>query len=219
MLRVGSKKGRLTLKECFSKEENNRKRTYWLCACDCGDVAEIREDRLKNKTNSCGCLQKERSSLINSKDKNETGKNFNNVRARLRTTWRFMKRRCYDTEHDSYKRYGGRGIRVSEDWLYFSNFYKDMADSYREGLTIDRVNVDGDYSKENCKWSTKNEQMNNKRNTRYVYYKGEKLPLSILHEKYAIEGLPFGTLAIRILRGWSLESALKTKPRKTNTPN
>ena len=91
---------------------------------------------------------------------------------RMCQVWGNMKNRCYRKSTSGYDRYGGRGIKVCNEWLTFGNFYKDMYPSYKKGLTIDRVDNGGDYSFKNCKWSTRKEQGNNKSNNRRIFYKG-----------------------------------------------
>jgi hypothetical protein len=217
MLSSGDKVGKLRLIERFYKQTGKRKRSYWTCVCECGNMVEVREDNLINHhTLSCGCYQKEMSSLTNSKDGNFFF-DSSETRKQLRAIWRRMKRRCYDKNFESYSSYGGRGISVDERWLVFENFYIDMVDSYKPGLSLDRIDVNGNYSKENCKWSDRIEQANNRVSTRYVEYAGEILPMAEAHRKYAIPGLKFSTFASRVLRGWEVETALLTPVNKKNS--
>jgi len=90
--------------------------------------------------------------------------------------WCGMKQRCYYTAHKSYDKYGGRGIKVCDRWMSFENFYADMGNR-PEGMTLDRIDIDGDYSPENCRWATYSEQMKNTKRTRFVEYNGLKLCL------------------------------------------
>lgn len=90
--------------------------------------------------------------------------------------WCGMKQRCYYKKHKAYDRYGGRGIKVCERWLDFANFYKDMGER-PDGMTLERIDTDGDYSPENCKWATYSEQMKNTKRTKFVEYNGLKLCL------------------------------------------
>lgn len=83
-------------------------------------------------------------------------------------TWRRMKQRCNDLNDKDYKHYGGRGIKVCNRWLKFENFFEDMFPTYKEGLPLDRINNDGDYTPENCKWSTPSQNGKNKRNSNKI---------------------------------------------------
>lgn len=87
------------------------------------------------------------------------------------TSWRNMKDRCLNHNNKEWKNYGGRGIKINKEWMDFVNFWEDMKEGYSEGLTLDRINVDDGYYKDNCKWSTWKEQAANKRNS--ITYKGE----------------------------------------------
>lgn len=93
--------------------------------------------------------------------------------------WADMKKRCLNTNYEYYKDYGGRGISISDEWMSFANFYNDMGDK-PEGMSIDRVDNNGGYCKENCRWATTKEQGNNKRNTVYVVYNGEIISIGNL---------------------------------------
>lgn len=124
------------------------KRAHWRCLCDCGSLKVIRESHIKHGlTKSCGCFKKHGLS------KHE-----------LYFKWSGMHARCYNKNHQSYKYYGGRGITVDNRWHNVSNFIKDMNSSYKKGLLLDRIDVNGPYSKENCKWISSSKQGKNRRN-------------------------------------------------------
>lgn len=121
----------------------------WLCLCECGNEKEFYHSALKaGKVTSCGCIKHKM-----------TG-------SKIYATWRGMKRRCYSEGSENYANYGGRGIKVCDRWTQrkfgFSNFYEDMGDC-PEGYTLDRINVDGDYTPENCRWADKSTQAYNQR--------------------------------------------------------
>lgn len=123
--------------------------------------------------------------------------------------WGHMKSRCYNPKVERYKNYGGRGIKVCDEWQNFEGFYEwAIRSGYKEGLTIDRINVDGDYCPENCRWATKETQMNNTTRNRYVTYKGETHTVSEWSRKL---GIPYKTLFKRINDGWSVEKAFNTE--------
>lgn len=135
--------------------------------CDCGNVFSTRDTLLINGK-SVLCKQCHFDSL----------KTHGMTNTRLYTIWQHMKARCENPNNKSYKDYGGRGIRVCEEWHDSKAFINwALANGYREDLTIDRIDVNGDYEPSNCKWSTKLEQGRNKRNTRFIHYKGECMPV------------------------------------------
>ena len=87
--------------------------------------------------------------------------------------WSNMKTRCTNEKYNGYHRYGGRGITFDENWKTFEGFYKDMGKDYKEGSQLDRINNDGNYCKENCKWSTREEQANNRHTNKLITYQSE----------------------------------------------
>jgi len=122
--------------------------------------------------------------------------------------WTNMKNRCYREEDIGYSRYGERGIKVCDRWLTFTNFYEDMYPSYKKGLSIERIDNEGNYSRENCKWATWKEQCNNRRTNRVLSYKGQSKTLSEWAEEV---GIKRGTISQRVdAYGWSVEKALST---------
>lgn len=151
----GMKCGRLTvLTYAYSKD----RRAYWECVCECGNKCIAYGKHLRRgTTKSCGCLQRERASEANSTH----GKSG----TRLHRTWQGMRRRTRNKSQWNYKYYGGRGIKVCAEWERFEDFYDwAIANGYKEGLSIERVDVDGNYEPANCTWIPVNEQQRNKRN-------------------------------------------------------
>lgn len=140
------------------------------------------------------------------------GKTHGMTGTRLFNIWQSMKQRCYDVKHDHYKEYGGRGIKVCDEWLSdFMAFYEwAMANGYKERLTIERKDVNGNYEPSNCCWATIKEQANNKRNNRIVEYKGKKYTIAELSEKYNIN---YHCLYYRLQNGWDIEKALLLEPK------
>lgn len=129
---------------------------------------------------------------------------------RLYRIWQAMKRRCYNPKHKQYKDYGGRGIIICDEWLNeFSTFYEwSMANGYKEGLTIDRIEGNGNYEPTNCRWATVKEQANNRRSNHLVTYKEKTQTIA----QWATEtNVSAAVIAIRLKRGWSIEHALEIK--------
>lgn len=135
----------------------------WECQCDCGRITLVSTYKLTSgHTNSCGCLQRERTSNATTK--------HGMKRTRLYGIWCNLRERCYNPKNQSYAVYGGRGITVCDAWRTdFPAFYDwAMKNGYRDDLTIDRINNDDGYCPNNCRWATNKEQQRNKRNTIWV---------------------------------------------------
>lgn len=128
---------------------------------------------------------------------------------RLWSIWNGMKRRCLRPNEPRYKDYGGRGITLAQEWLNFDNFAEwALSHGYTDELTIERIDVDGNYCPENCKWITRLEQCKNKRDTLWVMYHGKKVRLQDLAETAVVS---YDTVHDRIYkRGWDIERALTT---------
>lgn len=176
------------------RAENDRYgNARWECMCDCGkEVIVLGRSLRSGNTRSCGCLSVEKAKIPKNIRHGGTG-------TRLYTIWKGIHNRCRDINN---KTYGGRGISVCDEWDSYEVFrewaYKT---GYRDELSIDRIDVNGNYSPENCKWSDVVQQANNKRNN--VKYNG-KTAAVLAREN----GLKYYTLRQRLLKGWSLEDAL-----------
>ena len=148
--------GRLTVIQRSGSNKDGR--ATWLCMCECGEISVKTGKLLLNgHCRSCGCGEYE--NRVN----NCTSHRLSNTR--LYNIWTGMKQRCYYQKHKDYHNYGGRGITICKEWLTdFINFYNwALSNGYRDDLTIDRKDVNGNYTPDNCKWSTWREQSLNKR--------------------------------------------------------
>lgn len=165
-LKVGEKYNRLTI--LMDAGRRNSHRMYY-CECDCGNYVTVRGSALKiGRTSSCGCYNKQlqRLNLESGRDKKRNGATENGKQTPEYEAYQKMKDRCYNKEVDRYPNYGGRGIYVCERWLQsFSNFLLDMDRKPLRELSLERINVNGNYELSNCKWGTDEEQMANKQNT------------------------------------------------------
>lgn len=179
--------------------ERNRHIT-WICKCACGNECEVKGLHLKNgHTQSCGCY---RNAVCGARARThgETG-------TRIYTTWKSMKHRCYNTNNSSYRNYGGRGIRVCDRWLHsFTTFAKDMGPK-PPNHSIERINNNGDYSPNNCRWATAHEQTRNTRRNTKLTFKGETKLLCQWAEE---TGIHVNTILGRFRMGYSVEDALTT---------
>lgn len=204
---TGQKFGRLTVLKIDKKVGRTY---YWLCQCECGNLKVVRGSHLKSgKIQSCRCLQK------------ETAKNLSTEhglsRTKLAKVWDGIKERCYNPNNKSYKNYGGRGIKMSSEWKYnFIAFYKwAIENGYKDGLTIDRINVNGHYEPFNCRWITQKKQMNNTRVNVYITYNNET---HTMQEWSEMTNISYSTLRGRYRRKWDIEKMLTTPTLKKNNP-
>lgn len=178
--------------------------TMWNCICECGKEVCVSAQNLNTgHTSSCGCTNKQH----NLKHGGCIGK-----QERLYRIWSGIKARCYSTGNYHYQLYGARGIKMCPEWKESFNNFKEWAKSsgYNDTLSIDRINVDGDYEPSNCRWATQMEQSNNTRTNVKVKYNGEDYTIAELSRRCQI---PYKTLWYRLNRGWSVEEAVITPLR------
>lgn len=204
---VGQRFGKLTV---ISDAGNDaRGNSMWLCQCECGNTKVIRGSKLKEgQYKSCGCEWHSYNELRNEgirKSKITHGLSG----TRLYYIYDNMIKRCYEPSSEKYPNYGGRGITVCDEWRNDRQKFFDWAlqSGYTDELTIDRINVDGNYCPENCRWATPKEQANNRTSNRYLTYNGET---HTVIEWAEILGLSPGTLYSRLEHGWTTEYILTT---------
>jgi len=195
----GEKFGRLTiLKDCGHVYfPTSRPKRRVLCLCECGTEKELTLADIKSgKIESCGCKHQEIIRKIAIKHGMKHTRFYN--------TFLGIKRRCNNKNEKQYKNYGGRGIKC--EFPSFESFYNEMFHSYSDNLTIERIDVNGNYNALNCTWITRESQARNKRNT--IRYKGE--PLIDYCEK---NNLSVKIIRQRMSQGWDIEKAINTKVR------
>lgn len=186
------------------KEKTVNGRSMWLCRCDCGNEIVVGGRHLYSKktrtTKSCrSCLYKR----ITKHGKSNSQEN---------KAWKDMKARCNNYKTTGYENYGGRGISYCAEWETFDVFYRDMGDAPSKKHSLDRVDVNGNYCKENCRWATKQQQARNQRTNIKITYKNET---KILVEWSEFLGIKYGVLLYRIKNGWSIEDAFTTPVKQS----
>lgn len=174
----GEKYGRLEAIEFAGR--NKRKQAYWMFECECGTVKKMLADNVKRGVaKSCGCLAREKAgkhSITHSMS-----------RSRPYRIWSLMKDRCTNENYKAKKHYKDRGISFCERWHKFDNFWEDMKETYENHLTLDRIDNNAGYYKENCRWATREQQNNNKRNTIFIEYNGKTQTVSAWAKELGIK--------------------------------
>lgn len=201
---TGQRFGMLTV----IKMSDIRKHRYvcWECRCDCGNTTVVIGTHLTSgNTRSCG-----RHAATGKNNGNYEHGLFDNE---LYKRWQSVKTRCYNPNSNSYPNYGGRGIKVCEEWKgSFEAFYEwAMENGYEKGLQIDRVDNDGNYEPSNCRWITSKENYNNRRTSHYVTIEDETKTIAQWCEIYKIKD---NVVRARISRGWDKVKAITTPVRR-----
>lgn len=206
---IGERYGRLVIIRELQPHitPSGKKERIVLCECDCGSEKSVMLSALRSgNTVSCGCLRSEKSSERRLKAKSDMAK----TGSRLYRIWREMKRRCYKQYDPSYKYYGGRGIKICDEWVHDINIFVEwsVSNGYADDLSIDRIDSDGDYCPENCRWVDYKTQNNHTSRNHYITYNNETLTIKQWSEK---TGISYNALKSRLNKhGWSIERALTT---------
>lgn len=183
-------------------------RPKWVCVCDCGTETTANANHLlQRKKKSCGCIRK---SVIGGLH------NHGMSGHRLAHVYEGMISRCYNPKHPAYARYGGRGIVVCERWLgHPENFIQDMG-ACPDGMTLDRINNDGNYDPNNCRWATRLQQGSNQRSNVFIEAFGQRQTIANWARQIGISST---ALKARLKSGWSKQEAVSTPPRTRNGSN
>ena len=202
---IGLKYGRWLVIDTF---RNERGKLVGVCKCECGTIRNVEMCSLrkkKPKSISCGCYFLE---MMKTRDITH-----NLSKTKTYGCWRDMRHRCNNAHYSNYKSYGGRGITVCERWDKFENFLEDMGEK-PEGRSLDRIDNNGNYCPENCRWATPKEQSKNMRNNIFIVYNGKQMLLSELSE---LSGINRETLKYRIFtRNMTPELAVSTPLKITH---
>lgn len=196
---TGQRIGRLTVIRRNGRKGHN---TGWLCRCDCGKEITVAGQYLRNGQTMCA----------DCKNKNERFWKHGMSKTRLFNIWGHMKNRCNQPKCDNYENYGGRGITVCDEWNNDFNAFAEWAyaNGYDESLTIDRIDVNGNYEPSNCRWATKKQQANNMRKTHYVETPDGVMTISEAAEKY---NLTYACLLYRYNKGEKGEKLVRESAR------
>lgn len=175
----------------------------WLCQCNCGSTINVCGKSLKSgNTRSCGCLQKETVTRTSTKHGLHG--------SRVYQIWADMRRRCQTPSCGSYEEYGRRGIKVCQRWERFVLFLEDMGHPPTDKHELDRVDNNGHYEPDNCRWATEKTQARNRRSNRILDFQGESMAVVQWSEKL---GISQSVINSRLRNGWSVERTLSTPKR------
>lgn len=201
---TGLKFGRLLVLGYWGRSDAGQHK--WLCKCDCGTEKAILGRALgKGGTISCGCFARK---AVGERNRKHGLHSSRAAQHPLFNVWRSMRRRCCKPTHPQFFRYGARGIKVCERWMTsFANFVSDMGPRPERGLSIERIDNNGNYTPENCRWATVGEQANNRRTNKRLTVGGASKTVS---QWARTSGLNRGTIEGRLRNGWGSERAIKT---------
>jgi hypothetical protein len=205
---TGLRFGRLVVARRGTNSNNGHPR--WDCVCDCGGRTTATLTNLKKgRTQSCGCLQRERTGAA-AKISSATHRMTKTAEHR---SWSAMRSRCLNPNATGYERWGGRGITITKRWDKFENFLADMGPRPSPSHTLDRIDKDGNYEPDNCRWATKLEQANNRRDNEMIVINGTSVTLrNALRDAGSV--ISIDQARRRIRKGWPPEAAVSTPPMR-----
>ena len=195
---TGRKFGFITVIRRSSNKGNGKKSVVkWECKCKCGKEFSVKSDSLiSGHTLSCGCKKR-----VHGRSNKE----------RLYQTWKNMRQRCNNPKRKDYPRYGGRGISICPEWNDYKSFRSwALSNGYADNLSIDRIDVNGNYEPSNCRWADATIQANNARRNRIIEFEGKRYTMA---EFARTNKLSYSALQHRLDRGWSIERIITT-PQK-----
>ena len=188
----------------YRVENDHNGATRWMCKCDCGtEKVQWKGNLVRGLTRSCGCAKGSSISVA----KKGIAVTHGMTKTPVWHTWQSMLGRCLNPNAKSFPIYGARGIKVCEKWLTFEGFFEDMGDRPL-GTTLDRIDTDGDYCKENCRWATKDVQERNKRTNVFLEAFGEKKIITDWVRDTRCNTKHTATVQRRMKRGLSIEQAM-----------
>lgn len=195
---IGNVYGRLVV---IKAAESKNGKARWVCKCSCGKELVVGGDSLRNKgTKSCGCLNKDTCGDI--------FRTHGLSKTRLYTIYNDMKQRCYNKNSSEYNIYGGKGIKICDDWLLsFKNFYDwAILNGYDKTFSLDRIDGNKNYTPENCRWATRKTQAVNRKTTIFIEDDGVKICLKDFCKK---RNLKYKLVQSRLKKGQSLDVVIQ----------
>lgn len=203
---IGQKYGKLTIIDIYYEKKelknieyknHNQYYTYYKCLCDCGNIKVTKYIGTKNSIDNCGCEHKNKIPLTKERK----------IELKLREVFSNMKTRCYNSNSKSYKDYGGRGITICDEWLNSFHSFKEWAinNGYKQGLSIERKNVNGNYEPNNCTFTNNIVQSNNRTNNHFITWNNKTQTIADWEREL---GYCYNSLRNRINKGWTVEKAM-----------
>jgi hypothetical protein len=179
---------------CLGDKQRKTNGAWWMCACDCGSIKHLpSSDLVAGKIASCGCQHGKRIGIASTKHGMSKGRTYR--------IWQAMRNRCNRLHQD----YSARGITYDKRWDSFENFLADMGEA-SDGMSIDRIDVNGNYEKSNCRWATREQQANNTRANVFIEWNGKRQTRSQWEKEL---GMKPTTLRGRLSAGWPMEKAMQ----------
>lgn len=202
---TGEQYGKLTVKRLVVDDVGKKKK--WLCMCKCGNEIVVTGSNLRSG-HSTQCK------VCKSREIREHQIQHNQSKSKLYRVWNSMKNRCENPNTISYKNYGARGIKVCEEWHDPKAFIEwAMKNGYEDGLEIDRINVNGDYAPLNCRWVSRLQNANNKRNNRIINIHGKNMTMAEIARE---NGIKYKLLHKHLSKGMSIEEAIRRQAENQN---